>query len=194
MDLPIGQAGIEDGSAVMTGDVFVNADFAGLAVDLNAAEVKTEAVGQRRVDLVIGCRRCELRRAPGYAFAQAWSHTVGKTRRRPMRLAGDAMQALRICRIIAGKDFAVAEIDAISRNVERGRGDTRELFPQAHGRDMHGARCRGREPAGIIASSDRPAILLGVGLEIDHHILDPHPELIGDDLSERGLVALALRH
>jgi len=59
---------------------------------------------------------------------------------------------------------------------------------------MRRAHGRRRETARIIASSDRPAVLLRVRLKIDDHVLGMDTELIGNDLRQRGLMSLPLRN
>ena len=68
-NLAISQGGIENFSGVVSGDVFVDAHAAGVAIDFHTADIEYEAIGKRRVDVIVGIRRGELFRRPENRFA-----------------------------------------------------------------------------------------------------------------------------
>src|SRR5262249_57824888 len=86
VDLTVSQAGIEDGPAIVARNVFVDADLPGVAVDLYAAKIETEAVSERRVDLVVCGGRREVGGAPGHAFARRRRHSLRQGGGRTVRL------------------------------------------------------------------------------------------------------------
>ena len=80
---------------------------------------------------------------------------------------------------------------SVGQHVELLGGDARELVADALGGDVGGDRGARREAAGIGARRDRPVGRGGVELQVDLDVLDPQAQLLGDDLREHGLVALA---
>src|SRR5262249_60858326 len=62
--LPRYHGRMQDASAVVGGHVAVDADGAGAAVDLNAADIEDEAVAERGVDFVARCRGAQLGGGP----------------------------------------------------------------------------------------------------------------------------------
>ena len=69
--LAVGDHRIEQAAGVVHGDVAVDAHLVAQRIDLDAAHVEHEAVGQRGVDAVVARGRLELGRRPHRGFAQA---------------------------------------------------------------------------------------------------------------------------
>ena len=68
-DLAVNQRRIEAAAGIVGGDVAVDGDGAGEAVDLDATEIEDEAVSGRAVDTVVVVRRREFGRSPARGLA-----------------------------------------------------------------------------------------------------------------------------
>ena len=64
-------------------------------------------------------------------------------------------------------DVAAGERDIVELGVQLARGDPRQPFRDALGRELGGAGDGGREAAGVIARGDRPGVLGGVDFGVD---------------------------
>ena len=193
-DLPLGQTGIQDRAAIVGRDIFVDGHDAGVRIDLHAAEIEAEAVGERGVDLVLRVRRRQFRRVPHGGFADAGLDIVRQARRRPVGQPADAVEGNGVVRIVGGVDPAVGEFDIVGRHIKVRRRDPRHFLAHPHGGQVRRARRGRREAAGIVAGRDRPAVLGRVRIQRHDDVVRGQPELVGDDLGQRRLMALALGH
>ncbi len=180
-------------AGVVHRDVAVDPHLIGERIDLDAAHVEDEAVGQRRVDAVVARRRLELRRRPHRGLAQRRRHAFRQHHRRPVRGAGDAAERHARCR-----DCCVLRILPPTSSTSSGStlsclaAMPLSLSAIRVAGDMRGDRGARREAAGIGAGGDRPLVLGGVHLQHDVDVVGPQAELVGDDLRQHGLVALPL--
>ena len=193
-DLPFRQTGVEDGAAVVGGGVLVDPHHPRLRVDLDPAEIEAESVGQGSVDLVVGGGRPQLGSAPRGGFAKARVHPLGQARGRPVGQAADPVEGRRVVGIPARGDLAVLEAQVPGGHVEQGGGDARHLVPDLLRRQERGVRASRREPAGIVAGGDRPAVLRRIRIQRDRDVVRVQAEPVRHHLGQHGLVALALGH
>src|SRR5579863_7966074 len=125
-DLAVDHRRMQDGSAVVHGDVAVDPRLQGGPVDLDAAEVKDKAVAKRGVDVILLVRRGQLRRGPEHGFANRVSDTVGQRRRRPMTQPRDTGERKLVVRIALRSDMAADECDILDLRVQLAGGDARQ--------------------------------------------------------------------
>ena len=134
----------------------------------------------------------KLGRIPHPGLAQRRRHAVGQHHRRPVRGAGDAAERQRVVGIALASDLAAGQLDVVGHDVELLCRDALELLgqlPRRHMRRDGGAR---REAARVGAGGDRPLVLRGVHLERHVDVAGLQSQLVGDDLRQHRLVALAL--
>ena len=191
-DLAPRQQRVQELAVVVHGDVLVDAHLAGIAVDLDAAEIEHEPVGQGGVDLVGRVGRLQFRRRPHPGFAHAGLHARGQPARRPVRGARHPVETERVVRVIGGEDLAVGEDHVVGRHVQPLSGDPRQLVAHLARRQIGGNRRRRRKAARIIAGGDGPGVLVGVVLQVDVDVPGLQPQFIGDDLGQRRRLPLAL--
>ena len=94
--------------------------------------------------------------------------------------------------IVAAADFAAGKLDVAGQNIELLGADRFELVAHLHGGHVGGNRGARGKTARIGAGRDRPLVLRGVHFQHDFDIVAFQAELIGNDLRQHGLVALAL--
>src|SRR5690606_17207517 len=113
VDLPVDDAWVHTPSGIVHGDVLVDADLGRVAVDLDAAEVEHETVGQRGIDTVAFVRRRQLGRRPGGGLPQRAVHALGQQARRPVGAPGHAAEAQRVVGIVAVENAPLCELDLV---------------------------------------------------------------------------------
>ena len=101
-NLPVDHGRMQDGPAVVHGDVAVDPRLQGGPIDLDAAEIEDEAVAERGVDMVVFVRGGQLRRAPEHGFADRLSDAVGQ---RAPATSGSAPRARENDTLLSGLRF-----------------------------------------------------------------------------------------
>ena len=177
-DLAVHDQRIDDASAVVADDEAGDLDMAGLDVDLDLGDVAARGVGGL-VGLEVDGRFEAGIAVGGHREAVHADGEIGDLAERLLH-AGRALHV----------DRAILQFEVGLRDLHHFRGDLFDLGCDFDGGEMGrvagiDGRARGerahaqRDPAGV-ASDDR-------------NVLERHAELIGDDLRERGFVALSVR-
>ncbi|MNQ56228.1 hypothetical protein D3C85_703440 [compost metagenome] len=191
-NLAIDQRRVEQAAGVMTGDVAIDVDLAGHAVDFQTTDVEDKAVAQRAIDLILVVRCHQLRRAPEGGFTQTAVFPFRQQARRPVGRTGDPMK-WRNRPAIDYKNLAARETNIFGTGLQLLGGNRGEAITDLQRCLVDGTSHSTGEAAGIVARGNRPSVLLGIQFDVDHDGLQRNPEHFGDDLSDRGLMALPLR-
>ena len=162
-------------AAVVDGDVLVDGDLAGLAVDIDRADVRPERVGE--VARLEEARRLEAGLDPG---RQALRHIRGDGNLGPRDLA---------VRHARRRELAVGTLHVIGSRLEQVRGERLRLGEHLVNRhddrraaDHHAAAAVGVAP--VVGD-------LGVAVQ-DDDVFDRHAKPVGRDLGEGRLLPLAV--
>lgn len=193
-DLTIDDGRVQECAAIMRADIAVDADIKGDRINLDAAEIEGKAVGQIPVDLAPRVRRVQLRRVPSCAFAYAVLHAFGQHAGRPMRQRGSPVELDEVVGVVAGKDAAISEFNAVGGDIQPRAGDRRQLVAHPHRGSLRCAANGRGKAAGTVAGGNRPGVLFGIHLKVHGDIGRLQTQLIRDDLRQHGGMALPLRH
>ena len=176
----------------MQADIAVDAYFARIAVDLDAAEIEHKAVNCRAVDLVGLVRRLQRRRAPEHGFAQRRGIAVGKRPRRPVADPGKTGKIQGVFRVCGGEDTAALKPHLFRTEIELCRSDACQLIPQLRCRKIRRAGGRAGKAARIIPGGDRPGVPPGIERGFDPYRRSRQPEHIADGLRRHSAMPLPL--
>ena len=179
---------------VVRGRVLEDLDLPRDRVDLDRDHVGDEPVRVRGVDAVVVGRRRRARDVEDLGRLDPGAHPLRQPVRVPVRDARDPAQRdrtvgralhahLRRRRARGRRRVASSRVAPISRICRLTTPAERCAAP---GRDP-------REPRRVRARRDRPDRRVAVELVHRRDVVGREPELVGDDLRDRGLVTLALR-
>ena len=191
-DLPVHHRGVEADPRVVPRHVAVDPDLGGRRVHLDPATVEHEGVGARRVDAVLGVGGSERGRRPHLRHPEPRLHALREGRGRPVEDPGEAGERDGVVGVVGRMDTSGREDEVAGAGVQLPRGHLREPVADPERGAVGSPGDRPREPARIVARRDRPALRLGVVLEVDDDLLRGEPEDRGHHLGEDGAVALAL--
>ena len=175
--LPLDDHRVDLRAAVVDGDEPPDLHLRRPRVDVDHADVGAERVR-------------EVRRVVADLGLEAALHAVGQVAG-PVGPHRHVLDRDRLLRIALDAERPGLVFDVGDRRLEHARGDDLRLVAHLAGHERGGGPRHRRRPAAVRTEPERRV----VGVAVHHlDVLGRDAELVGDDLGERRLVSLALRH
>ena len=175
MHLPVYDHRVDLPAAVVNSQVPRELDLARVRVQLHHRHVRPER--EREVGRVVERRRLKARLHP-------FRHVPGHVRHQRY-----LVYRLRLVRRALHEETAVLVLDILDGRLQQVRGDRLALLPQLAGAQRNGRAANGGRPAAVGAPAHRRRVSVSVD---DLYVVHVHPQLVGDDLGEGSLLALAV--